>query len=434
MKSLKSLVSTSVLVAGLAGSAFANTAQVVYIAGAPAYRQDINASITKYVASFTGNGGGITATNGNSTSATDVANASANQWLIPSGVSPGVDLEINVSLTGSTAGFESVASGATPLQQKFIADATGSIANPVVTTTSTKYQPNFTLSDTFQSTSGFLGSKTIFEGPNSTSPLTETYATLTPNILGVEAYKFVASPGAQAAGLTNITTAQAQALFLNGALPLSFFTGKNSDESTLVYALTRDGGSGSRLVAETELGLGTAATLTTYQPVVTGGAADTQGNFVGGTVSDTTGNITVAPAEQVPSTLAWAVKGNSGYAKFGTPSGPTQEQGLLLAITSTPPAKTLFVTYLNVPDGDEAKLAGAQELTYNGVSYSNAAVYEGQYSFWSYEQLFAPSNISGNAASVATYLENNWSASIPYQNLNVGKSADGSLITFGSDY
>ena len=423
MKSLKSLVYTSALVAGLAGSAFANTTQFVYIVGAPAYRQDSNANIATYVAGFTG--GGIRATSGPTASVSDVTSASYNQWIIPN-FSSGVDLEISAAWTGSSAGFESVASGT--ITQKFIPDGTGTTGTPAVSQTNTEaHQPNFTLSDTFQATTPFNGTRTFFGAAGTGSPFTATYSNLVNNQVGVEAYKFVASPGAAAAGLTNITTAQAQALFKNGQLPLAFFTGNNADEGKWVYGLSRDGGSGSRLVAQTEIGLGATAVLQTYQPTITGGTVDSSGNQVGGSdTTDSFDSVPLAPAEKVPSTGIWAVQGNSGYAKFGTPSG---QNGLLLAITSTPPAGALFVTYLNVPDGTEAKAAGAQELTYNGVAFSNAAVNEGRYSFWSYEGLFAPATLSGNASTVASALEANWVATTPISGLNVSKSVDGGIIT-----
>lgn len=424
MKSLKSLVVTGILATGLAGSAFANTTSIVYIVGAPAYRQDSNNNITTYVNGFAG--AGIAATSAPTTTASDITSASANQWIIPN-FSAGVDLEINASWTGSSAGFESVAAGTIALGQKFIPDGTGTTGSPAVTQTASQvHVPNFTLSDTFQASTPFNGTKTFYGAAGTGSPFTATYATLTATQLGVEPYKFVASPGAAAAGLTNITTAQAQALFKVGQLPLAFFTGNNADEGKWVYGLSRDGGSGARLVAQAEIGIGVTTALQVYQPTVTGGTVDSSGNQVNGTITDNFASVPLAPAGKIPSTGIWAVQGNSGYAKFGTPSG---QNGLLLAITSTPPAGALFVTYLNVPDGTEAKNAGAQELTYNGVPFSNGAVSEGRYSFWSYEGLFAPATISGPAATVANALEAGWVSTTPLSTLNVSRTVDGGIIS-----
>jgi len=430
MKSLKSLVITGILASGFAGSAFANTVQYVYIVGAPAFRQDTNANVAAYVATFTG--AGITATSGPTAGASDVNNASYNQWYIPNGVSSGVDLEINLALTGSSAGFESVASGT--ITQNFIPNGTGSLTAPSVKQTNTEaHQPDFTLNDTFQATTPFNNTRTFYSAAGTGSPFTATYAGLTTDqsALGVEAYRFVASPGATAAGFTNITTAQAQALYKNGKLPLAFFTGNHSDESKWVYALTRDGGSGARLVAQTEIGLGATATLKTYQPNISGGSTDSQGNYVGGSdTTDTATNVPLVVAEKTPSTAIWAVTGNGGYKSFGVSSAPTTPAsvGLLQAISATPPSGALFVTYLNVPDSAEAEAAGAVELTYNGNTYSVGEVYEGQWSFWSYENLFYNS-LDSQAQTVVTGLESNWVAAIPVANLNVTKTVDGGIIT-----
>ena len=430
MKSLKSLALTVALVGAYAGSVFANTTSYVEIVGAPAFRQDSNANIAAYVASL---GGTITATSGPTTSVSDVKSASANQWLIPN-FSTGVDLEIDASYTGSTAGFEATASGTvtSPWGQKFITHNTGSAASPVTgASTSTAYVANFTLSDTFQATTPFNGTKTYYGGASNTLPFTASYAALTNNQLGIEPYHFVASPGATAAGLTNITTSQAQALFKIGQLPLAFFTGNNADEGKWVYGLTRDGGSGARLVAQAETGIGLNSTLVTYQPTISGGTVDSSGNQVNGTEISLSGTetfdaINQVPAGKTPSTGIWAVQGNGGYAKFGTPSG---QNGLLLAITSTPLSGAYFITYLNNSDDAEAVAAGASELTYNGVAYSLGAVQEGKYSFWSYEGLFAPSSISGNAATVASYLEANWVSTAPLAGVNVQRTADGGIIS-----
>jgi len=424
MKSLKSFALSGALLASFASSAFATT-QFVEIVGAPAFRQDSNTNIAAYVAAHSG---GLTATTGPTSGSADVTSASANQWLIPGGGTGGADLEIDASFTGSTAGFESVASGT--ITQKFITHNTGSIGTPSVSvstsTGETAYQPQITLSDTFQATTPFNGTKTFYGGASNTLPFTATYATLTNNQLGIEPYRWVASPGAAAAGLTNITTAQAQALYKNGQLPLAFFTGNSADEGKWVYGLSRDPGSGARLVVQTEIGLGATAKLTIYQPTITGGSVDSSGNRVSGTDStDAFDSVPVAPAEKIPSTGIWAVAGNSGYAKFGTPS---DQLGLLLAITSTPPSGAIFVTYLNIADSTEAEAAGAQELSYNGNTYSLAALQEGKYSFWSYEGLFS-GTLSAPASTVAAALESGWTSVAPITGVNVSRTQDGGIIT-----
>ncbi len=414
----------SLLVAGLASSASANTTQVVYIAGAPAIRQDANGNIAAYVATFAG--AGITATSGSDAGVNSVKSANQNQWLIPNFAS-GIDLEINASWTGNTAGFESVASGV--VTQKFIPDNTGSIGTPAVTQTNTlAHVVDFALGDTYQQTTPFNGTVTL-TGPTSTTTFTHTYAALQVHQLGIEPYKFVASPGAAAAGLTNITTAQAQNLYENGVLPLSFFTGNNADEGKLVYGLTRDGGSGARLILQAETGIGVKTPILTYKPTVANGSVDGSGNRVNGTITDAFDSVPVYPAGLIPSTGVWdSNDGDTGYAKFGTPS---DQLGLLLAITSAPPTNAFFITYLNDTDGSEATTAGATTLTYNGVTETAANVAEGKYTFWSYQGLDIPSTVytgSSNASTVAHYLVGHWTATIPTSSVNVTRTSDGGTI------
>jgi len=446
MKSLKSVFAASLLAAGFASTASANTTQYLHIVGAPAYRQNSNDTISAIVATYSGNGAGLIATSANGTAAAKIESAKQNEWLIPNYAS-GVDLVVNASWTGSTAGFASVSSGS--ITQKFIQEnpAPGTVASPAVSATvATAIQPDITLSDTFQLTTVYNGTVKL-QGPTSGTYFTKAYQTLNASPLGVEAYRFVASPGAAAAGLTNITTSQAQLLFSNGALPLAYFTGKHSDEGTLVYPLSRDPGSGSRLVALSETGVGAQSTIYTYKPTVSGGSVDSAGNNVAGTITNSPGSIPVYPAGLISSTGVWDPNaGDTGYPSFGT----TDQTGLLLAITSTPPANTLFVTYLNIDDSTEAAASGAQILTYNGVAFNPVIgtspadlatllpVEEGNYTFWSYEQLFYPtplgtSVVTGygtNQAAFANQIVSEFPnyAEVPLSGLQVSRSVDGGQV------
>jgi hypothetical protein len=433
MKKLKSVVTAGLLAVGLAGSASANTTQYIHIVGAPAYRQNSNDTITAIVNGYTG--GGLIATTANGTTAAKIESAKQNEWLIPNYAS-GIDLVINASYTGSTAGFASVASGS--ITQKFIQEspAPGTVGSPLVSATAgTAIQPDITLSDTFQLTTVYNGTVKL-QGPTSGTFFTKAYQTLNASPLGVEPYRWVASPGAAAKGLTNLTTSQAQLLYENGALPLAYFTGNHADEGTLVYALSRDPGSGSRLIALSETGVGAQTSIVTYKPTVSGGTVDSLGSNVSGTITDSPGSIPVYPAGLIPSTGVWDPNaGDTGYPSFGT----TDQTGLLLAITSTPPANTIFVTYLNIDDSTEASAAGAQILTYNGTTYSSTAVDEGNYSFWSYEQLFAPtplgtSVVTGygtNQAAFAGQIVSHFPtyAEVALSGLQVSRAVDGGPIT-----
>ena len=109
--------------------------------------------------------------------------------------------------------------------------------------------------------------------------------------VGAVIFKWVASKGSPA-GLTNLSSPQARALFQAGSEPLALFTG-NASDTTSIYAAGRDPDSGTRLTALAEIGQGLGAQpVTQYQPTNSSNAA----------VSSTTDTITsliVTPAETV---------------------------------------------------------------------------------------------------------------------------------------
>ncbi len=332
--------------------------------------------------------------------------------------------------------MEAVASGLFP--QKFIPDGTGTVASPVTGgSASESHQPDITLSDTFQGTTPFnTGTVKLEIGATAGTFQNVTFSTITGAKLGVEQYRFVATHGLAARGVTNITTSQAQLLYKYGQLPLSFFTGKNSDETSYVYALSRDPGSGSRLIALAETGVGVKTAIQTYEPTVTGATADSSGNYVHGSITDPvfdadsfSGGPNLYLAGEIASTTIYDPNaGDTGYPSFGT----KDQTGLLAAITSIPTdTNAFYVTYLDTTDATEAEAAGSEELTYNGVSAGTAGgVAEGYYTFWSYEWLYKSSAIGstqsafGNAVAAAFPAN----ANIPLTSLKVKRSNDGGPI------
>lgn len=493
MKTLKTIALASVLAGGLTGlaSAYTPTASTshLYIVGAPAYRLESIATINYIVKTVYSSLGGSEIASSSATS--DFSNTSAVVWVIPNFSGSGNDLEINASFTGSTAGVESVASNNGSFPQKFITDSNaGVVGTPVFgLSTSVTYTANISLSDTYQKTTPFINATVSLEttNPPSTSASGDgqynnfTFNKLTGVTLGVEEYHWVVTNGAAARGFTNITTAQAQLLFKNGQLPLSYFTGKNSDETSYVYPLSRDPGSGSRLIALAETGAGVRNPIVTYKPQVSGAVADNVGNYVGGSISDSpyTGTFgsgsggpqtynsdvtaNVSPG-QVPSTLLWDDNsGDLGYPKFGT----ADQTGELAAITSKPTDPNAFyVTYLDSFDAAEAETPTSvdshnkypvEELTYNGVSAGGivtgtttaggsslptsvpnqtaqiAAVAEGGYDYWSLEQAYVSSNVTSGTpqATFIGQIESNFPsfANVPYTALQVGRTVDGAPVT-----
>ncbi|MFD0895621.1 hypothetical protein KBB96_01470 [Luteolibacter ambystomatis] len=221
-----------------------------------------------------------------------------------------------------------------------------------ITSASFNHIPSFGFSDVFQSS-------TVYTTPANDTPL------------AVLPFKWVASRGAQASGVTNITPQLAQTLFKTGTVSLAQFTGIPAHAANKVYALGRNGESGTRLSAMAEMGVGVSAGLTQYQPV---------GNPV----------------------TSWTNIGNDGYVSGGTLAGA------LGAVTTA--ANGHAIAYLGVSDASTATNATNQatEVSHNGVFYTAASdVIHGRYTFWCYEHLFDRGDQTGQSLSLLTDLQTN---------------------------
>ena len=93
------------------------------------------------------------------------------------------------------------------------------------------------------------------DGIQATTPLPNTSSpVLAVQNVGVVTFKFVKNIRAPAS-LTNMTPLLAQALWANGKLPLSMWSGNPSDSNTFVYATGRDPDSGTRKTTFLETGI-----------------------------------------------------------------------------------------------------------------------------------------------------------------------------------
>ncbi len=198
------------------------------------------------------------------------------------------------------------------------------------------------------------------------------YPALTNQNVGVVSFKFFKNLGAPA-GITNMTPLLAQALWHNGSLPLSMFTGNSADASTIVYATGRDPDSGTRKDAFLESGIQSfssslaAVTVLQYAP----------SNSAGLVTAKNPGAITSQGPwiPEVVDNISFS-RGNAGYYSGGD---------LAVAMGQTSPF--IYLTYLGLSDGVTAEKLGATELTYNGVPYSHPNAENGQYTYWTVEQM-----------------------------------------------
>ncbi len=217
-------------------------------------------------------------------------------------------------------------------------------------------------------------------------------------------FKLVASKnsntaGASGNGFNSITPLQAQLLWGSGRVSLSLFTFNPADNKPAlptvdigkeVFAMGRANTSGTRLASFAEMGRGAISNTVQY-------------SFNGTT---------------------WTSQGNGGS------SGSTVAGQLALPASSS---TGYGIGYLGLTDAKTATDAGARELKWNGVNYSPSAVQNGQYSFWSYEHLYASNDASQPALDVAAALAAQISnepglAGLSLVGMNVQRSAEGSLI------
>ena len=232
-----------------------------------------------------------------------------------------------------------------------------------------------------------------------------------------------------------------------GSEKLSFFTGSNADEAITVFPLGRDVDSGTRATALAETGytLNGSGSSTVTQPVVqyypyaTQTAADN--NTLDGVVgldaqltSPTIGALNFVPAETVDG--YFMDTGDGGYL-----SGGNLATGMSTAFSGV--TNTAVVTYLGVSDAKAALTASgtnrqaAKLMAYNGITFdptvnsaaNSSKIYEGQYTFWGYENLFYKSGFSGIAGQLQTALigglDQLSSTGVTFAGMKVNRADDG---------
>lgn len=302
----------------------------------------------------------------------------------------------------------------------------------------------FLTNTTPQSASGTGGAPSNFDPPVIPEccmadgfQYTSQYPTpvLTATTVGIAPFNFVVNAPGAAAGVTNMTPLLAQALWENGSLPLSMFTGNPGDANTIVYATGRDWDSGTRKTALLETGVQTffsevlnIQTIYQYEPLGSGGLIN-KANFPG---NNTITSLPFWPVETVD-TLSYGV-GFGGYSSGGD---------LAYGLRATSPY--ILVSYLGLSDTATATSTGsggnnAKALSYNGIYYSTNTVQNGTYTFWTYEQLdYLPTlgTTDPNAKAVADSLANNLSTNAAAINgvgvllptMNVVREQEGGPVT-----
>lgn len=231
------------------------------------------------------------------------------------------------------------------------------------------------------------------------------------------------------APISNMTTQIAQALYGNGSVSLATITGNPADNTQLVWALGRDAGSGTRLQAHQESGVGYNSQVVQFQPTVSGGA------MTANVLATNSGSVLPAIAALHPN------PGDGGYSSGGTigtvmtnaTTTPLDTDGLPHGAPTGATAMGYFISYAGISDAAVAINGGAKELTWHGVPYSEAAVQEGRYTFWGYEALSYLASLTGTKKTVADALATQIiTVDAPSPKLSTMKcirSADGGVVT-----
>lgn len=294
----------------------------------------------------------------------------------------GPSVIIRTFWSGSAAGVRDVANQL-DLASSYIDKATATvvggtlIASPVLAPASAETRSEIGFSDVFQSSTAFTTNTLVDEESVAVIP-----------------FVFMKNEGAPEL-LKNVTSSQFRALYTGiGEAPLSLFTGVVSDPEITVYATGRNNESGTRITVAAETGSGVFATLAQF---------------------DGTGD---------PATLAF--QGNGGYSSGGN---------VATLLASTLPAGKALIGYVGTSDATTAATNGAQYLSYNGSTYSPAAVQNGQYSLWGYLHQFSM-DLSGSPVTQQFYdalkqsmLDNPGSGTLGIGSMKVERSADGAMVT-----
>jgi hypothetical protein len=265
-----------------------------------------------------------------------------------------------------------------------------------------------TMSDSLQSSTPFnyTGVKKLITKP--AGIVTFTFAKGLQDTSGITA--------AQYAAVDNMTPLAFQNLASLGSAPLSMFSGVEADDTVEVVLTGRDDDSGTRLAAFAETGLGTVQAGNVQYQAFNSSNADVGGLAAPGAIDHLTPFAT--------SSLGYSSGGKIKNVLKSTQVGALDGNGVPFVL----------VSYLGLGDTPGA----TQQLNYNGVPYSAAAVTSGQYTFWTKEFLMYRSDkinaVDANNLTFATALATVISTNAPISggihvgDMQVDRSFEGGVI------
>lgn len=399
---MKMLKFTAVALFALASAGIASAQTTVRITGSTAYRASTVTAIGNIL-----NAG---YTYGYIGSSLTGANQSTFVGTTKTGNLPVV---IKCSWGGSSGGLQTLAqqSPVVTTTLPYIAETsplttTGAVLTSSTATFDSPANADVTMADTYQGSTQFIGAG---------------YNTLVDTPVGVVPFVWIkgssSDPAVQASldKVTNMTPLLARAL-LSGGVPLSLFTGNPADASITAYALGRDEDSGTRNNTYAESNFGVFGSPVQYQPTIASGAI-----------------TAIAPW---PANTLLGLTFPVGHSGFG--SGGTLATNLNTPVSASARdafnGKFVLFGYAGTPDANGVN-GGKNNLTWNGVAYSVAAVQEGSYTFWGYEHLDYRSTLTGNQKTVADQIATQIRTTDGAVNgpllagMNVTKTTEGAVVT-----
>jgi hypothetical protein len=306
---------------------------------------------------------------------------------------------INVHTTGSEAAIESASSGGKVGNIPFLnndarglglADASSNYPNinAVNILTSVVYQKNSQF---------FPGSK---YGGFKAAQLTEILPTNSSKGIAIQAFAWSVGTNFPTNAL-NITQDTAQALFRDGNVPLSYFTGNANDATNGVWLIGRDAAAGVRVAWQIHTGYGALTKAKQFW------------------VTNNNGSLALALTPTNPVLGIYQPPGNGGF--WSATSQQANATNILPpnvlvdlngngTYTNSPYTGTNYLIQYNAygnsvgvtnSSGQPALLP----LSYNGVAPSEDGIRNGSYTQWTYEHIYVTAKPT-NAAALATAVAN----------------------------
>jgi hypothetical protein len=442
MKSFK-LITAGLLAASAAGVASAVTGTVVNVVGSSAFRGAVTtAQVTQLSHAGANLPGGVA-----DSASIGGTLGSASLSLVHGYLADGTtEVVFRNHWTGSAAGAYdlSAANNVSQLPTSVAVSTTNN--NTLATGSDTDLAaPDAAFSDV-QAGDAAAALSTGLNGANFSTPITSAGLLNAGTVAGkdtgvaVATFKWVLgnsaiAPANWAAQGYNLTQQQAATLISNGLINLTTITANPADATTYVVMVGRNEDSGSRILYQAEsLGGGTLGNNNAFGAPTKQFMLKQNGVAYPTGPSNSTGSYpaiaAVAGADGITgfqlwprlqatpantgwtvstiSGLTWKVVGHSGYngggdVKFilATQNPVTLSGHFADGFTGLPAGATAVYFVSCLGSSDAGGVTGGTVLKYNGVTYSDNAVYEGQYTLYTFEHEYYKPSLAGSVKTAA---------------------------------